>query len=788
MTLALPSKKFIATVGPPHLDESLRGYLGRALSVTAIRNVATMLKIADATKPNAVSLATTLTDEGEIERIATLIGCTPEDIVSRTYRTGEFAHSGSESIDFCGTQVRLHFRETKFRRVSPRALEIDPYHRAIWELRPIAFDPQTKEKLLSACPACDRKLGWLRADVPTLCDKCDTDLRDFPQPVSPVDDEEAYRFVTGLVDPDPGKKELARRLLPEAWRGFANGALFETAIALASGLTLDPSRGVSAQGRSKHSEQFEALTPELLALAGRAIIGGENGFATLCHRYRADMEKRPRHYGRRKELGPLAYITYDKHIEPKIRDLLGGLIDGNMKFTSRAHSLRTGDDADDAYLSIDAFANEFDVRPSILRRLAQSGMVTVIKSTDAKRSPVRMRIAEVKPLLEQLKDAIGENEAAGLLGLPVSVLPGLADRGLIRRLEGAVVGLVPGNAGFAKSSVEELMEKIWSAARPVRGKCRSIAVAARPFGEGATPWAAVISAIVSGDVEVFDTGARRNIRFSLAVEDTASFVAGVRKHLHGAAAGHELPEWIAHPTAAEILQVNEAFLSRLAHAMPDLLPQRGPGYTPYAARDVHALAATYIFVPEIARRGDMHPRRAVSWLRSKGVQPAVALQENRDFGYLRSATDPLLGELAGETARMKASLADSGDSVRIKLIAAVAAGAGPKATAEKMGVPYREAQRWIEAWRERGAVAPRKFGYRSKLDDHADFLRELVTERPTIKLGEIHAAITGRGVKTSQTSVWNALARFGIEFAGRNPPKSADVQLSRSSSEERNSR
>jgi transposase len=592
----------------------------------------------------------------------------------------------------------------------------------------------------------------------------------------PVYDEEAYDFVTGLVDPNPAKKEAARRLLPEAWSGFSNGALFETAIALASGLTLDPSKGVSAQGRSKRSEQFEALTPEMLALAGRAIIGNDDGFSRLCERYRADMEKRPRHYGRRKELGPLAYITYDRHIDPTIRDLLGGLIDSNMKFTSRAHSLRTGDDADDAYLSIDGFAEEFDVRPSILRRLAQSGMVTVIKATDAKRSPVRMRIAEVKPLLEQLKDAIGENEAAGLLGLPLHVLPSLADRVLIRRLEGAVVGLVPGNAGYAKSSVEELMEKIWSAARPVRGKCRSIAVAARPFGEGATPWAAIISAIVSGDVEVFDTGARRNIRFSLAVEDTASFVAGVQKHLHGAAAGHELPEWIAGSTAAEILQVNEAFLSRLAHAMPDLLPQRGPGYTPYLASDVQTLAAKCIFVPEIARRGEMHPRRAVSWLRSKGVQPAVALQENRDLGFLRSTVEPLLTELLGDTAQMKASLAGAGDSVRVRLVAAVAAGAGTKATAEAMGVPYREAKRWVEAWREAGAVAPRKFGYRSKLDDHEGTLRQIVDERPTIKLVEIHEALAERGVKTSKTAVWNALTRFGLGLADRDARHAANVQ------------
>ncbi|WLA64923.1 hypothetical protein [Bradyrhizobium diazoefficiens] len=772
MTLATPPRKFIATVGAPFADESLRGYLGRALSVTAVRNLATMLKLADATKPNAVSLATTLTDEGEVQRIAALIGCTPHDILSRTYKTGEFAHSGSENINLFGTQIRLHFRETKYRRVSPRALEIAQYHRVLWEIRPIAFDPQTKEKLLGACPACDRKLGWLRADVPTLCDKCDADLRDFPQPVSPAGDEEAYNFVVGLVDPDPANKEAARRLLPEGWSGFSNGDLFETAIALASGLTLDPAQSAkSAQGRGKSGEQFEALTPELLALAGRAIIGGEAGFGSLCERYRADMEKRPLHYGRRKELGALAYITYDQHIHPDIRDLLAGLIDDNMQTTCRDYALRKGPDADGSMLSIDALAKTFGVRRSILQRLAESGLVPVVRAEGAARSPVRMAVRDVAPLIAQMKNAIGENEAAGMLGLPLSVLPSLADRGLIKRLEGAVCGLVPGYCGYTKDSVEYLMARIWSAVRPTNGKGRSIAVAVRALGAGETPWAVVISAIVAGDVVVHDTGAqRRNIRFSLAIEDTVAFVAGVNKHLRGAVAAQKLPQWVAQSTAAEILHVNVAFLSRLANMRSDLLPQRGPGYTPYLASDVQALAAKYIFVSEIARRTDMHPRRVVSWLRSEDVLSSFSLQENRDFCYARSVVEPLLSGLIDQTARMKASLDNAGDGVRVRLVAAVAAGAGTKATAEAMGVRYREAKRWVEAWREAGAVAPRKFGYRSKLDDHEDFLRAVVAQRTGIKLDEITEALAERGVKTSDTAVWNALERFGITLAGRRRP------------------
>jgi hypothetical protein len=138
-------RSFVARVGAPFVDESLLGYVSRALSVTAVRQLPTMLRLADAPKPNSVAMPTTLVDPGEIERIAVLFGCEVEDIASRTYAVGTFEHSGTESLDFFGTQIRHHYRECKIRRVSPRALEIAQYHRAIWEIRPLSFDPQTRE-------------------------------------------------------------------------------------------------------------------------------------------------------------------------------------------------------------------------------------------------------------------------------------------------------------------------------------------------------------------------------------------------------------------------------------------------------------------------------------------------------------------------------------------------------------------------------------------------------------------------------------------------------------------
>jgi hypothetical protein len=65
-----------------------------------------MLRLANAAKPNAAAIPTTLVDPREIERVATLFGCAPADIASRTYAVGTVEHSGSEAMNFFGTEIR----------------------------------------------------------------------------------------------------------------------------------------------------------------------------------------------------------------------------------------------------------------------------------------------------------------------------------------------------------------------------------------------------------------------------------------------------------------------------------------------------------------------------------------------------------------------------------------------------------------------------------------------------------------------------------------------------------
>jgi transposase len=772
--LARPRRRFQALEGPPFADESLLGFVTRSLAMTAIVQLRTGLKVGGAMLPEPVALATTLRDDDMIGSLAFCFGCEPEEIRSRTYNLGTFEHSTSETLEFFGTKIRAQYRECKIRRVSPRALDVAQYHKAIWELRPFSFDPTTREMLLNTCPKCRKTLGWRRAQGPTMCDKCvdkrgmaNVDLRDFPQAIVEIEDEEALGFVTGLVDPDPARKAAARRLLPSQWRPFKNSDLFETVIAFASGLTFDPASSSHAQGRTKSNDQFDRLTPEMLALGGRAIIGGDEGFATLADRYRADMDKRPRHYGRRKELGPLAYISHDRHLSPDIRDQVEKIVNTNMQFTCRDFPLRTGKDADKALFSILALGKMFKIRRSIMGRMSKSGRVPVVR-TDHGRSPVRMAVADIRPLIPLLKDAIGENEAAGLLGLPLHVLPGLADRKLIERLEGAVRGFVPGNAGYTKSSVHHLLKSLWRrSGTKMPSSPVPLKIAARSIRTGEAPWGAIIAAILAGQVDVFsDPAKRKSIRYSLVVADVEQFAAVVRKHLRTSDHG-SYPEWIGKATAAEILKVTEVFVWRLSRVRPDLLTSHENGYTPFRSADVTELARNYIFVPEVMDRANMKARRACGWLKSTGVKPAFSLQDNKDFAFLRNVVEPLILQQTTAEAKHAVALLSRTDSIRTRLVKAVANGAEIKATAKKLGVRYREAVRWVRKWKSSGLLEPQKRGQKSPLDQQIDFIRGLVARRPGISLLEIQAALKQRNVDSCQSAVRNCLKRHSIELGGR---------------------
>jgi hypothetical protein len=150
-------RRFVAACISPYPDESLLGFVTRGLRLTAVRQLKAGLKAAGAARPEPVAIATTLSDPAQIASLAEAFGCDPEDIRTRIYAPGTFDHSTTDTLNFFGTKIRWQYLETKIRRVAPRALQAEPYHRAPWQFRPFSFYASTRELLLDTCPICNRK-------------------------------------------------------------------------------------------------------------------------------------------------------------------------------------------------------------------------------------------------------------------------------------------------------------------------------------------------------------------------------------------------------------------------------------------------------------------------------------------------------------------------------------------------------------------------------------------------------------------------------------------------------
>lgn len=757
----------------PYVDESLLGFAHRCLSRTVFRRLERAMSAAGLTQQPETLPMIEFADEQALA-FAELLDCAPEGVLDRAYRSVSWRGARAAAIDFFGVKVRKHYREWSIRRVSPRALSVEAYHRAVWDLRPLCFDPRTRERLLDACPVCGEKLGWKQVHAPQHCEKCfdergfhSVDLRDYPQPLVEVEDVEALAFATGLVDPDPEVRSAVRRLLPAPWQDFPNDEIFETVIAMTTGLRKDPSVGHFALGRGRTLSDFASLTPEMIALAGRAIIGGDNGFAALAARYRVDADKRPRAYGSEKELGQLGRLTSDEDLSPELREVLKVLIETDMAANGNFHRIMKHKVEGRDFLPIYRLAREFGINKHHIERLARSGRVRTLRAERADRSPVQMSRSDLLPLVEELKDATSVFGASKRLGIPRPVLQSLADRGLVLPLTGAVVGFLEGDEGYSIKSIEQLHDRIWSRAKPKGSRTTvSLPFAARSLGsEVELPWAAIVAAIAAGDVEVFAGGDKRGtIRQSLVVADVKAFLVGVRRHMRHDSISTD--DWISASTAAEILKISDPLFYRLVGRRPDVLKAGREGAKPYRRADVEAAARKLVFTAEVAEKTMESLRGVRKLLAGLGIEPVVALEDNKDFAYDRGAVEPVVETLLETRRKRLAELPDETDDPRVKLIRAVFRdGRPPRLVAEELGITFLQAKWWIETWKSTGQTAAKKGrGPRRRypFDDHLDFVRGRIKANPDVTLRELTAALATRRFKCGPHGLQINLSRHGI--------------------------
>ena len=104
--------------------------------------------------------------------------------------------------------------------------------------------------------------------------------------------------------------------------------------------------------------------------------------------------------------------------------------------------------------------------------------------------------------------------------------------------------------------------------------------------------------------------------------------------------------------------------------------------------------------------------------------------------------------------------------LRTRVIGAVASGLSRRAAGARFGVSASTAIKWVQRWRSTGEVGARAMGgdRRSKLEDHADFIFDLMAVRADLSLEEIRRALDKTGVVVARSSVGRFFERHRISF------------------------
>jgi hypothetical protein len=502
----------------------------------------------------------------------------------------------------------------------------------MWSVKVFGFDPATKETLIESCPVCFKPLGWTLTHGVAFCDHCfqpdeflgaiwkypGVDLRDFPQPLVEVEDMQALDFVTNLIDPAPGRKEAARRLVPEMWSGLSNGDIFEVVLHFAS-MQLAESWDTQRNGirrRAKSGEGWDEFTPEVLSVAGRALIGGRAGLDRFGDFLRGQSKEKPRErtYGWFSELGPLGIM--DQNLSASARKILGDAVAAYFE-TRRDPDMKP----------IAHLAEKYGVARSGLSGLVKSGLIPAIKFDNVEKAPVLVSEKAFKPIAERKREVISGTMAAPRIGIHLKDLEELERIGLLARVEGPVLKLFRSHLYYTKSSVENLVATI-SQKAVIRkdGDAVRMRVALRSLGVRSVPWAIIVAAIADGRLTVTTMKPSAiSLGERLAIRDVSSLRQLIEAHVAEAPSS---AKWVGKFEAAELLGTNDVAVWRLAKVGKLKQYPDAPANSPFKRAEVERLAKKTIFTPEIVRVGRFRTyREASTWLAKQGVSPVLELKK-----------------------------------------------------------------------------------------------------------------------------------------------------------------
>jgi hypothetical protein len=546
----------------PIFGESLMGYVARASDESG--HVSVQHALAMAGLPLCRAELLQRREVLDAAKFAQFFGCERSQIEARLHPRVEIANTRSVYLDFFGSPVRALCVEQKLRRVAPTSLIRSPHHHAMWSVKPLTFCAETRELLIDHCPSCRRALGWKKAFGIQYCEHCidpdanpTTDLRDYPQAKLADEWSDQLLFISGLINPDPGVRDDARRLLPESLACYPNWQIFDLATILAF-------IHIRRDGTDTNIRLSEACRhpdwTSSFAFSSRVVLEWPHSALNLIESLRSTASTRSGFFGITKELGPLAGWGRPEGLQPQLCDEIERAVLRQYGSVGRADTRSSYHvDAPNDYIRYNKALQKYGLTSKDLSSLVASRAISTIRTDGAKRAPVYIHETELAAAVDLRAHLVPLTRLASFAGIPPMLVTNLATEGHVKLETGPASKLRGPGPWIRNVELQDFVSRLEAGAASSRPFDLALRTAIRIAGLPSSEIVAILTSIVGGRLR-YSVRAGIGPVFSRILVDPRDLSA------HTPYSRMELPEKVTIPECAIIVDCRRAAVQELLNA------------------------------------------------------------------------------------------------------------------------------------------------------------------------------------------------------------------------------
>ncbi len=430
-----------------------------------------------------------------------LFECQPEHIakLARILRVDERELSALAcdlvGEDHGGTLIRWGSRtmrqrdiEARFRRISPVSLAATEYHRQSWLVRLLPYCPESFAELIQECPVCGRPLRWSQAKPIAMCDSRECAYGETPIPQSgtflPERMREPYSRFVELISHDPDVSEKAYLSLHSDLRELDNPSLIDLVFLMGS---ID-------RPMDKDARKFTWRGEGAIEIAARTVAGVEavgswpEKLLEVTTRAIDNRKSEPHLWSRLKRVAKNCP-------NPVVRNLLVSTVPALLD------SLKCANAPNRAPIMLQTEL----VRRTHLRsrRAAVLSQHLRNKTKAGNAGSTKLDLALAEEFIHQRKNSKDNGAISYSLHLPSYAIDQLCASGRLVGASNAGVVAVHPEGRTMTASFEMFMEDLVEASRGPAGEeeMLSLSAAASVIGGGGKPWAEIMEAILTGELQ-----------------------------------------------------------------------------------------------------------------------------------------------------------------------------------------------------------------------------------------------------------------------------------------------